>query len=512
MARAVRKTRKPPAPKAPAIAFTHVDKVFFPKTRFTKGDVIRYYLEVARWLLPHFAERPVTLKRFPDGIRGQFFYEKDAPGYTPEWVPTFPVPRREGGEPIRYVLINDARVLGWCANLGTIELHPFLHRAPAIESPTAIAFDLDPGEGADLRDCAEVALLVKRVLDGLKLKAFPKVSGSKGLQIYVPLNTPMHYEATQTFAKTVAELLHREHPDRIVSEMAKAVRRGRVFIDWSQNSDFKTTVGVYSLRAKREEPFVSMPVTWDEVEAAKTKRGAEALNFSPQAALRRLAKRGDLFAPVLRLKQKLPAAFAALTPAPRRRRPRALDAYAAKRNFNVTPEPAAVPRRSAQGSRRRFVIQKHAASHLHYDFRLEMSETLKSWAVPKGLPYQLADRRSAFATEDHPLDYIHFEGIIPAGQYGGGTVMVWDLGTYDIVEGNYWKGYLRLHLRGKKLKGEWTLNRVEERDGKARWLITKSGAPMKPISTHRDDQSAVTRRSMAEIAAARDAVWESNRE
>lgn len=493
------------------VEFSHLDKVFYPKTGFTKGDVIRYYLDVAQWLLPHLAQRPVTLKRFPEGIRGPYFYEKDAPGFTPDWVPTFPVPRRDGGEPIRYILINDARVLAWCANLGTIELHPFLHRAPAIASPTAITFDLDPGEGADLRDCARVGLEVKAVLERVKLRAFAKVSGSKGLQVYVPLNTAATYDATQAFAKTVAELLHRRHPERIVSEMPKALRKGRVFIDWSQNSDFKTTVGVYSLRAKRSEPYASMPITWDEVEGATARRGSEALQFAPAAALARLARHGDLFAPVLTVQQQLPDAFAELgSPAPKR--PRALRAYAEKRNFGQTPEPGVSPRRSAQGSRRRFVVQKHAASHLHYDFRLEVGETLKSWAVPKGVPVQLDERHSAFATEDHPLEYLDFEGVIPAGQYGGGTVMVWDIGSYDVIDGNYWQGFLRVFLRGKKLKGEWTLQRVEERDGKARWLIVKTGAAMKPISAARENRSVLTGRTMEAIAEARDAVWESNRE
>jgi bifunctional non-homologous end joining protein LigD len=500
-------------PTSSGVEFTHLDKVYFPQTRFTKGEAIKYYLDVARWLLPHLAQRPVTLKRFPEGIHGPVFYEKDAPGFAPKWVPTFPVPRRDGGDPIHYILVNDRRVLAWCANLGAIELHPFLHRAPAIESPTALAFDLDPGDGADLRACADVALQLKALLERLQLESFPKVSGSKGLQVYVPLNTPVTYEATQTFARTVAELLHRQHPDRIVSAMAKELRTGRVFIDWSQNSDFKTTVGVYSLRAKREEPLVSMPVTWAEVAAAKSKRGMAALTFGPADALARLAQVGDLFAPVLRLRQRLPEAFTAAvqTKRARTRPPPSLQRYEEKRDFARTGEPPAVPRRSAQGSRRRFVVQKHAASHLHFDFRLEMADVLKSWAVPKGLPYATEDRRSGFATEDHPLDYLSFEGIIPAGQYGGGTVMVWDIGTYELVEGNYWKGYLRVFLRGKKLKGEWTLNRVEVRAGRARWLITKSGDPMKPISAARESRSVLTGRTMEAIAEAKDAVWESER-
>jgi bifunctional non-homologous end joining protein LigD len=313
-------------------------------------------------------------------------------------------------------------------------------------------------------------------------------------------------------------MLERQRPELIVADMAKNLRVGKVFIDWSQNADHKTTVGVYSLRAKRERPFVSMPLRWNELERAAAKSDRAALSFTPAAALQRLKKVGDLFAPMLKLKQKLPEQFVSriatgpINPALRAKRNRALSEYDAKRNFEKTSEPASeLPRRSRQGGRRRFVVQKHAASHLHYDFRLEMHDVLKSWAVPRRLPTKSADVRSAFETEDHPIEYLNFEGVIPEGQYGGGTVMVWDIGTYDIVEGNYWTGSLNVFLTGKKLKGEWTLRRAESENGKTKWLLLKSGGNAKAISATRENKSAVSGRTMEQIASERSAVWQSNR-
>lgn len=287
-----------------AIEVTNLEKKLYP-VGFTKAQVIDYYIRVSHWLLPHLTDRPVTLKRYPDGVGGEFFYEKDAPGFTPEWVKTFPVPRRGGGEPIHYILINDLPALVWCANLASLEIHPFLHRVPAIDTPSYIVFDLDPGPGADVLTCAEVAFLIRDHLGRQKLESFAKVSGSKGIQLFVPLNGNATYEITQPFARQVAEALAAANPGLIVAGMSKALRRGRVFIDWSQNSDFKTTAGVYSLRAKRDEPFVSMPVRWEELRAAVRKHDAASLYFAPDAALARLEKLGDLFAPVLTLKQAL---------------------------------------------------------------------------------------------------------------------------------------------------------------------------------------------------------------
>lgn len=523
---------QPPMPKrtrptTPDVKFSNLDKVLFPETGFTKGEMIQYYIDVASFILPHLKNRPVTSIRFPDGVRGESFYEKNAPHFAPEWIKTFPVPRQHHEGTINYILIDDARTLAWCANLASIELHPFLHRARSLETPTHVAFDLDPGEGADILTCAEVAFLVKDVLDGLSLESFPKVSGSKGLQIYVPLNGRATYEVTQPFAKAVAELLEQAHPEKIVSNMSKALRKNRVLIDWSQNARAKTTVAVYSLRGKRETPYVSMPVAWKELQQALKAKESAALFFTPAAALERLKKIGDLFAPILTLKQKLPAGFAssakaAVAPRPKKKAPakaapkqnatRALKAYRQKRDFTVTAEPPPTNDASTDSKKgSRFVIQKHAASHLHFDFRLEIEGTLKSWAVPKGLPHELGVKRSAFQVEDHPIDYLRFEGTIPKGQYGGGTVMVWDIGTYKVVEGNLAKGSLLLSLAGKKLKGEWRIFRIRSDESKPVWLVTKSGKPMKPLSARSEDLSVLSRRSMEKIAQDNDAQWDSNR-
>jgi len=490
------------------VAFTNPDKVYFP-SGFTKGEMIKYYIGIAPVMLPHLKNRPLTLVRFPEGIKGESFYEKNVPKHAPSWIKTAAVPRREHEGEIHYILANDLETLAWCANLGAIEFHPCLHRAPHLEKPTQVAFDLDPGEGADLLRCIEVAFLLKDVFAQLELEAFPKVSGSKGLQLYLPLNTPVTYDATAPFAKSVAELLAKRHPKLVVSAMAKALRKDRVMIDWSQNSASKTTVCAYSLRGKRDEPFVSAPVSWAELERAAKRKDKGLLNFSPTDTLRRVAKLGDLFAPVLTLKQKLPPAFMRLKSDAVTQSP-ALGRYAQKRDFKKTAEPA--PKASAsRKTRHRFVIQKHAASHLHFDFRLEMEGTLKSWAVPKGLPYALGVKRSAFEVEDHPVDYLKFEGTIPQGQYGGGTVMVWDIGTYELLGGSMAEGNLKLRLQGQKLKGEWHIFRIKSEHDKPVWLIAKSGVALKPLSARRENTSVLTRRTMEKIARDHDATWRSDR-
>jgi len=497
--------RRPATP----VKFTHVEKVFFPGGKFTKGDLIEYYIGIKDWILPHLKGRPVTLIRYPEGVTGEKFYEKNAPRFTPSWVTTFKVPRhREAGD-INYIVVDDVNTLAWCANLGAIELHPFLHRLPKLNQPTWAAFDLDPGEGADLATCAETAFRVKEILDSLGLAAFPKVSGSKGLQLFVPLNTPVTYAATAAFAKGVAELLEQRHPDLVVSTMAKVRRRGRVLIDWSQNHTSKTTVAAYSVRGKHDQPFVALPVGWDELRTcARTGRTAP-LFFSPRDALKRAGKLGDLMAPALKLKQRLPRAFQGLAAPPAD----ALQGYSRKRDFSRTREPAPAPDSAAPappGRPARFVIQKHAASHLHYDFRLEMDGTLKSWAVPKGLSTQRGVKRSAFAVEDHPLAYLKFEGTIPEGQYGGGTVMVWDFGTYELLGGTYASGSLKLRLHGKKLEGEWHMFKIRSDAGKDVWLIVKSQVSAQAVGDAADDRSVLTRRSMARIAADNDAQWQSS--
>jgi bifunctional non-homologous end joining protein LigD len=287
------------------IRLSNLDKVLYPRAGFTKRDVIEYYSDVATVLLPHLAGRPLTLKRYPNGVEGAYFYEKQAPSHRPDWVRTAPV--RTGSKTIDFVVVEDRATLVWLANLADLELHTSLSLAEAIERPTMMAFDLDPGEPATIIECCEVALLLQGMFEGLGLRSFPKTSGSKGMQVYVPLNTAVAYDDTKSFAKAVAELLEREEPGLVVSRQTKRLRKGKVLVDWSQNDEHKTTVSVYSLRA-RERPTVSTPLTWDEVRAARDSGDPADLVFEAPALLDRVAERGDLFAEVLTLVQRLPAA------------------------------------------------------------------------------------------------------------------------------------------------------------------------------------------------------------
>src|SRR5215475_14060710 len=287
------------------LSVSNLSKVLYPKVGFTKGQVIDYYIRIAPVLLPHLENRPLTMKRYPNGVEAQFFYEKNCPSHRPKWVKTAKVWSEGNQRIMEYCLANDLPTLVWAANLADLELHTSLSRKNNIERPTTMVFDLDPGAPADMVQCCQVGIWLRDLLTKMKLKAFAKTSGSKGLQIYVPLNTAVSYDLTKGLSRSLAQSLEREHPDRVTSNMSKAVRKGKVFVDWSQNDEHKTTICVYSLRA-REEPTVSTPVTWSEVENCLKKKRAELLTFRSDQALSRVEKHGDLFDPVETLKQKLP--------------------------------------------------------------------------------------------------------------------------------------------------------------------------------------------------------------
>ena len=287
------------------LGLTNLDKVLWPESGFTKGQAIDYYARLADTIVPHLRDRPLTLKRYPNGVDDKFFYEKRCPGHRPDWVATAPVwSGRNEGE-IDYCLCNDRATLTWMAQLAALELHPSLSLAESIERPTVLAFDLDPGAPADILDCCRVGLRLREMFAGLGLECLPKTSGSKGLQVYVPLNGEVTYERTKPFAHAVAQTLERDDPKGVVSRMAKKLRKGKVLVDWSQNDQHKTTVAVYSLRAK-ERPTVSTPVDWDEVEGAMENDDPDALAFEAAEVIERVERRGDLFAPVLELTQELP--------------------------------------------------------------------------------------------------------------------------------------------------------------------------------------------------------------
>jgi bifunctional non-homologous end joining protein LigD len=288
------------------LSLSNLDKVFYPETGFAKGQVIDYYTRIAPAVLPHLRGRALTLKRYPNGVTGSHFYEKQCPSHRPDWVATAPVWSRHTARTIEYCLADDLPTLVWLANLADLELHTSLARVDDVEAPTLIAFDLDPGPPATIVECAEVALRLREAFEHLGLEAFPKTSGSKGMQVYVPLNTPTTYDVTKPFARALAQVLERRHPELVVSDMRKTLRKGKVLVDWSQNDEHKTTVSVYSLRA-RERPTVSTPLEWDEVDAVLSSRDPEELEFTSDEVLARVADRGDLFAPVEELEQELPS-------------------------------------------------------------------------------------------------------------------------------------------------------------------------------------------------------------
>ena len=284
------------------LKLSNLDKVLYPEEGFTKAEVIDYYVRVAPAMLPHVEGRGITMRRFPDGVDGESFFNKRCPDHRPDWVPTALGPGdRKGG--VHYCVLDEVAALAWAANLASLEIHAPMARAEDPDTPTMVVFDLDPGAPATITECCQVALDIREVLAGLDLEAWPKTSGSKGLQLYVPLNTKgVTHDQASEFALAVAQLLEKRNPKQVISVMKKALRKGKVFVDWSQNSFHKTTVAVYSLRA-RPRPTVSTPVTWDTVEDGA--EGAD-LSFTAPEVLERIEEHGDLFAPTATLEQKLP--------------------------------------------------------------------------------------------------------------------------------------------------------------------------------------------------------------
>jgi bifunctional non-homologous end joining protein LigD len=287
------------------IPVSNLNKVLYPKAGFTKGQVIDYYIRIAPVLLPHLKDRPLTMKRYPNGVEAEFFYEKNCPSHRPKWVKTARVWSEGNNRNMDYCLAQDLPTLVWAANLADLELHTSLARKKDVARPTMMVFDLDPGAPADIVQCCQVGLWLRELLAAMKLKSFAKTSGSKGLQVYVPLNTAVTFDQTKDVSRALAQYLEHEHPAKVTSNMSKALRKGKIFVDWSQNDEHKTTICVYSLRAK-EEPTVSTPVKWEEVENCLKKKKPELLRFRCEQTLARVDKFGDLFESVEKLKQKLP--------------------------------------------------------------------------------------------------------------------------------------------------------------------------------------------------------------
>jgi bifunctional non-homologous end joining protein LigD len=422
-----------------ALQLTNLDKVLYPATGTTKADVLGYYAAVAEWMLPHVEGRPATRKRWVNGVDGEVFFEKNLPDSAPGWVARHEIEHKDHANV--YPLVNDLATLTWLAQVAALEVHvPQWRFGPrgAQRNPDRLVLDLDPGEGVGLRECVEVAQLLRPILDGMGLELVPVTSGSKGVHLYARLDGTQTSAQVSDVAHELARAVEADHPDLVLSTMGKADRRGKVLLDWSQNNGNKTTVAPYSLRG-RERPTVAIPRTWREL-ASKQLRQLEYTEV-----LARLKRRGD---PLADVSSGTPVPPGELgddmrnTESPehdhttdgdgetREGRDR-LAKYRSMRDASKTaePVPAAAPPTS---DGRSFVIQEHHASRLHWDFRLEHDGVLVSWALPKGEPDDPGQNHLAVMTEDHPLEYGTFEGTIAKGEYGAGEVTIWDSGTYDV--------------------------------------------------------------------------------
>jgi bifunctional non-homologous end joining protein LigD len=480
---------------------SNLDKVYWPDDGITKGDLLAYYWNVADLLLPHLHDRPLTMKRMPNGLAGEPFYEKQVPAHAPDWLPTAAVPTEEDSRVVEFVLAQDLASLLYVVNLGCIEMHPLHSRAGSLDRPDYAFFDLDPFEPYTYEDVRTVAKLVKVVLDGLGLRGYPKTSGATGMQVFVPLDGTHTHTDAREFVERVGRLVVRAYPEKATMAWPVADRAGKVFIDHNMNRSGANIASVYSLRPMPRAP-VSTPLDWEELDT-----DLEPQDFRIDNVWDRFAD-GDRFAPVLEDKQSLSAAMEALGltpgapeeksrsrfPPKRTSRPASratLDEYVAKRNFQRTPEPgppepgappvvssplpaeahpAGLTEIAPLEEGRRFTIQQHHARRLHHDVRFEQDGVLVSFAVPKRLPEEPGVRHLAVNTEDHPLDYLTFSGSIPAGEYGGGEVRLFDLGSYEPLE--VADGKLTVRLHGTRYQGaEYHLFRTRDRD----WLVILAG-------------------------------------
>ncbi|NLT25166.1 MAG: ATP-dependent DNA ligase, partial [Microbacteriaceae bacterium] len=468
-----------------ALRVTNLDKVLYPETGTTKADVMHYLLSVADALLPQLAGRPITRKRWVDGVGtakapGESFFRKALEDSAPEWIATGRIRHRERDND--YPLAAEPAVLAWFAQVAALELHVPQWRFDADGRPghpDRLVLDLDPGEGVGLAECAQVARWCRELLDGMGLEAVPVTSGSKGIHLYAGVDGAHDSDAIAEVARELARGLEADHPDLVISTMRKADRAGRVLVDWSQNRAAKTTVSPYSLRG-RSRPTVAAPRTWEELD------DPDLAQLDYEQVLARLA---DGLDPIAGL-----GAPDAAGPADRLARYRSM--RDPERTAEPVPAEALAPRELGPGERPSFVIQEHHARRLHWDFRLEHSGVLVSWAVPKGPPLEPGVNRLAVQTEDHPLEYGAFEGTIAKGEYGAGEVTIWDAGEVELEKWREGREVIAV-LHGRSdggLGGEpyrFALIRTGTRGAKATWLL------------HRMEPAGAGKKSARTSAAAR---------
>ena len=468
------------------IKLSNLDKILYPSTGTTKRDVIDYYARIAEVLIPHAANRPATRKRWVHGVGtadepGQVFFQKNLDDSTPSWVKRRDIAHKDHTN--SYPLVNDLATLTWLAQIAALEIHVpqwQFGRTGTQKNPDRLVLDLDPGPGVGLAECAEVARFAREILTGMGLDPLPVTSGSKGIHLYAALDGKQSSDEVATVAHELARALEADHPELVVSDMKKALRDGRVLVDWSQNNGNKTTIVPYSLRG-RERPTVAAPRTWRELAS----KNLAQLEFDE--VLARVAKRGDPLAGLTA------GHLASLEPTPQRMAGfDRLEKYRSMRDQSKTPEP--VPQRVAEPSDGfSFVIQEHHARRLHYDFRLEHDGVLVSWALPKGVPTDAKTNHLAVQTEDHPLEYGSFEGRIPSGEYGAGEVTIWDAGSYELEK---WRDgeevivvlhgekhgthrYALIHSGGEgRAENNWLIHLMKDQPGGAHDSTPDDAAPV----------------------------------
>jgi DNA ligase D-like protein (predicted ligase)/DNA ligase D-like protein (predicted polymerase)/DNA ligase D-like protein (predicted 3'-phosphoesterase) len=447
------------------IELSNLNKVLYPDDKIVKAELVHYYLTIAPTILSHIKGRPLSLVRFPDGIAGEKFFQKNRPEWAPEWLEY--VTLGSGDEKKDYILATEPASLVWLANLACIELHQMHARAPQFGTPDYFVFDLDPPETYTFPQVAELALELKEHIEGYGYHPFVKTTGRKGVHILVPIEPKYTFEEAFAAAEAVAKPFVAAHERTTTLHLKKEYRKGRVFVDVFRNRSHQTIVAPYSVRGL-PGATVSTPLSWDELPRIKT---LTELNIS--SVLERVTSNGDpweafaAYAEPLHTHRKT-MSKKSLPASAKRKTPETLEQYKQKRSFDRTPEP---PPAVALGEGNAFVVHRHHASRLHYDLRLEQDGVLKSWAVPKGLPPRPGVMRLAVATEDHPLEYLNFEGTIPKGEYGGGDMWIFARGKYIITKEKKNGFYFR--LQSKELNAEYRTHKTKENE----WLLERVDVP-----------------------------------
>ncbi len=451
------------------IELSNLKKVLYPDVPTIKAEVIEYYLSIAPTILSHIKNRPLSMVRYPDGIDGELFFQKNRPNWAPDWIEY--VSLGSGKEKKDYILATEEATLVWLANLACLELHQIQAYKPHYDRPDYFVFDLDPPEGYDFKKIVEIAFDLKDHIETFGYNVFAKTTGGKGVHLVLPIEPKWTYDEVFEAAQIIAKPFVEKFSATTTLHLKKDARKGRVLIDIFRNRNGQTIVCPYSLRGKPGAP-VSTPLTWEQLGNT-----ADPKVFNLKSVLEQVKKEGDVWeafaahAVELHTKRKVVVSkVTKLKPSKKHKTPEQLETYSKKRDFSKTPEPGPAP---VLGTGNGFVVHRHHASHLHYDLRLEQNGTLKSWAVPKGMPPLPGIKRLAVQTEDHPMEYLTFEGTIPKGQYGGGDMWVYAQGKYEITK-NKKDGSFYFKLSSKELNGEYRTYPIK---GKKEWLLERVDKP-----------------------------------